>query len=877
MDPARQALSRPSSTTAGERRRPTTTARRPTQAERPQAAARSRPAPSLTSSPGRRDRACDRHRRRSDGADARRARADRRRGRRPRPGRADRPRTARPARRCASATSPSPARPTADQVQAPTATAAPTSTDPAERSQAPATPPTSTAEPVRLRRRSCPTERRRPCIPTAGRPARSGDFASQQRGAATDARSSCVTGPPRRSTATEPDDGPAARQQLQQDAQPTAKAATSRRTQAEHRRPASPRSSGASRHRRRPPLRPLRRGRRHESTAPPARRRPRRPRPPVDPLHRRRRRATDVADRPDRRRRPRARRPRPGHRRHARRHRRASPRRFLRTDRHPAADGRAPTPTRFDDVYETADAIDEVYPAIVERLVAAAGRARRGPLRRARLAAGGRAHRRAAASADDRVERRGRCRRCRSSTWRGSGSASTRCAAGVRAGRRPPLRGRGGGRAGPAARRPSATPRECCPTSSWRSTTPPADARSSCCSASACPTSRSSTVAWADLDRAVEPDHLTSLYIPELAAPVAGELAALRRAGAPSARAECPWDREQTHRILTRHLLEETYEVLEAIDAPRRRRPATGYEHLEEELGDLLFQVVFHATLAAEEGRFTAGRRGPRRPRQARRAATRTCSATSRSTAPTTWSPTGSRSRRPRRAASQRVRRHPDRPCRPLALRRSKVAAARPTSALAAPSTAPPRSTAADRGRRPRAERSAPAGRRRPACVAARPRAAEAVARPTADRTEPSARRLPASDRMRAVGWPRVRRRGRRGPPCATTGVTFSPPATRSHHRHEHHRAHRRPRDPRLAGQPHRRGRGRPRLAAPPGRAIVPSGASTGPVRGGRAARRRRPLRRQGRARRRRQRQRRDRRRRSTASTPSTSASSTSC
>ncbi|MDZ7732048.1 MAG: nucleoside triphosphate pyrophosphohydrolase [Acidimicrobiia bacterium] len=110
-------------------------------------------------------------------------------------------------------------------------------------------------------------------------------------------------------------------------------------------------------------------------------------------------------------------------------------------------------------------------------------------------------------------------------------------------------------------------------------------------------------VAWDDLDRAVEPDHLTSLYVPELAAPVAGELArfvelvgVLRR--------ECPWDREQTHRTLTRHLVEETYEVLEAIDDVD---PDTGdgYEALEEELGDLLFQVVFHATLAAEEGRFT--------------------------------------------------------------------------------------------------------------------------------------------------------------------------------------------------------------------------------------------------------------------------------
>jgi tetrapyrrole methylase family protein / MazG family protein len=111
------------------------------------------------------------------------------------------------------------------------------------------------------------------------------------------------------------------------------------------------------------------------------------------------------------------------------------------------------------------------------------------------------------------------------------------------------------------------------------------------------------TVAWDDLDRDVEPDHLTSLWIPTLAEPVAAELVRfhllVRRL-----RAECPWDREQTHASLTRHLLEETYEVLEAIEHVDQDTGA-GYEHLEEELGDLLFQVVFHSVLAAEEGQFT--------------------------------------------------------------------------------------------------------------------------------------------------------------------------------------------------------------------------------------------------------------------------------
>ena len=107
------------------------------------------------------------------------------------------------------------------------------------------------------------------------------------------------------------------------------------------------------------------------------------------------------------------------------------------------------------------------------------------------------------------------------------------------------------------------------------------------------------TVAWADLDREIEPDHLTSLFLPAGAVPVAREVARFAEL-VRTLRERCPWDREQTHQSLTRHLLEETYEVLEAIES----LPA-GMNHLEEELGDLLFQIVFHATLAAEEGAFT--------------------------------------------------------------------------------------------------------------------------------------------------------------------------------------------------------------------------------------------------------------------------------
>ena len=60
----------------------------------------------------------------------------------------------------------------------------------------------------------------------------------------------------------------------------------------------------------------------------------------------------------------------------------------------------------------------------------------------------------------------------------------------------------------------------------------------------------------------------------------------------------CPWDREQTHRSITKHLVEEAYEAVEAIEADDR-------EHLIEELGDVLEQVVLHAQIAADEGAFT--------------------------------------------------------------------------------------------------------------------------------------------------------------------------------------------------------------------------------------------------------------------------------
>lgn len=60
----------------------------------------------------------------------------------------------------------------------------------------------------------------------------------------------------------------------------------------------------------------------------------------------------------------------------------------------------------------------------------------------------------------------------------------------------------------------------------------------------------------------------------------------------------CPWDKEQTHETLRRYLIEEAYETIEAIDNG-------DHQHLMEELGDLLLQIVFHAQIASEAGEFT--------------------------------------------------------------------------------------------------------------------------------------------------------------------------------------------------------------------------------------------------------------------------------
>ena len=100
-----------------------------------------------------------------------------------------------------------------------------------------------------------------------------------------------------------------------------------------------------------------------------------------------------------------------------------------------------------------------------------------------------------------------------------------------------------------------------------------------------------------ELDHLQDIDHLSSLFVPSLPKPssVATFHDIVARLRAPGG---CPWDREQTHQSLRQHLLEETYEVLQALDEEDD-------EALREELGDLLLQIILHAQIAVEEGSFT--------------------------------------------------------------------------------------------------------------------------------------------------------------------------------------------------------------------------------------------------------------------------------
>ena len=104
------------------------------------------------------------------------------------------------------------------------------------------------------------------------------------------------------------------------------------------------------------------------------------------------------------------------------------------------------------------------------------------------------------------------------------------------------------------------------------------------------------TIPLYEIDRQEEISLRTVLYVPPLPVEMSFEefQEVIARLRAPDG---CPWDREQTHLSLRRYLLEETYELLEALDNELPEKTA-------EELGDLLVQILLHAQIGVEEGEF---------------------------------------------------------------------------------------------------------------------------------------------------------------------------------------------------------------------------------------------------------------------------------
>lgn len=100
-----------------------------------------------------------------------------------------------------------------------------------------------------------------------------------------------------------------------------------------------------------------------------------------------------------------------------------------------------------------------------------------------------------------------------------------------------------------------------------------------------------------ELDRQDDIDHLTSVFIPKDMDNSKDIYDLIEVMDILRGENGCPWDREQTHKSLKRNLIEESYEVLEAIDEQDENK-------LVEELGDVLFQIVFHSRIGKEEGYF---------------------------------------------------------------------------------------------------------------------------------------------------------------------------------------------------------------------------------------------------------------------------------
>ena len=223
---------------------------------------------------------------------------------------------------------------------------------------------------------------------------------------------------------------------------------------------------------------------------------------------------------------------------------------------------------------------------------------------------------------------------------------------------------------------------------------------------------------WSELDRAVTPDHLTCVYVPAFGVPVGAGYVRFHQL-ARTLREQCPWDREQTHASLIPFLVEETFELVDALEALDPDDPATE-EALVEELGDVLYQIEFHATIAEQAGRFSIADVTAGDPRQAR--------------APPPPRVRHRRGRRRRHREAQLGRHQAGGEGPHVGVRRR-----RPVAAVAGLRPAP------DRARRPRSASTGPTStvrwprstRRSPSCARRSP-AATPSASPTSSATWPS-------------------------------------------------------------------------------------------------------------------------------------------
>ena len=422
---------------------------------------------------------------------------------------------------------------------------------------------------------------------------------------------------------------------------------------------------------------------------------------------------------PGRRRRPRARRARPRHRGHARRRSTASRAASCARPRHPSASvvGDADELRR---PLRRGRPLDDVYAGIVEALVAAApSTARcstRCPARRSSPSA------RSSCSLADRTGGgRGACRRCRSSTWRGCASASTRSSAGVRLVDGHRFAAEAAGRAGPAARRPVRQPRRAVrhQARGRRRTDEPAEVDRAPAARAARRAHRRGRLGTTSTGPS-SPTTSRRCAIPALAAPVAGEVARfaeLVRTSAGRVPVGPGADPPEPHPAPARGDLRGA----RGHRPPRRRRPGDGLRRPRGGAGRpaLPGRVPRHA--GRRGGPVHAGRRGPGHPRQARRAATRTCSATPRPRAPTRSPSRWEQHQEGREGPGQRDGRHPGRPAGAALRRQGAEKAAVAGRGLAGTSSVDDaaRSTeagpaAARRGRR-RAPR--PARTPRPSCA----------------------------------------------------------------------------------------------------------------------------------------------------------------